>query len=205
MTSGQARLATRTARYPRGTAGCWCPAWYAMPRCPLGYGFPVGGVAATDVARGGVVSPRGVGFDIACGVRLLAVGLSRDELLPVLGRVIDQLAAVTPCGAGRGGLWDLHGRAEMDKLLAGGAGYAVACGHGGQRDLDRCEDHGVTGDADLAQVSSRAIDRGLHQAGSLGSGNTCSPVARSMSQFTLSPRCAGQRGSRPLSCLIRHR
>ena len=163
MTSGQpARLATRTARYPRGTAGCWCPAWYAMPRCPLGYGFPVGGVAATDVARGGVVSPRGVGFDIACGVRLLAVGLSRDELLPVLGRVIDQLAAVTPCGAGRGGLWDLHGRAEMDKLLAGGAGYAVACGHGGQRDLDRCEIMASQGTL-LAQVSSRAIDRGLHQ------------------------------------------
>ena len=118
-----------------------------------------------------MVSPGGVGFDIACGVRLLAAGLSRGELLPVLGRVMDQLAAVIPRGAGRGGLWELHGRAEMGKLLAGGAGYAVACGHGGQRDLDRCEDHGVAGDADLAQVSSRAIDRGLGQVGSLGSGN----------------------------------
>ena len=105
---------------------------YAMPDVHWGYGFPIGGVAATDVGRGGVVSPGGVGFDIACGVRLLAAGLSRDELLPVLGRVMDQLAAVIPRGAGRGGLWELHGRAELDKLLAGGAGYAVACGHGGR-------------------------------------------------------------------------
>ncbi len=144
---------------------------YAMPDVHWGYGFPIGGVAATDAARGGVISPGGVGFDIACGVRLLAAGLSRRELLPVLGRVMDQLAGVIPRGAGRGGLWDLHGRAELDKLLAGGAGYAVACGRGGQRDLDRCEDRGVTGTADLAQVSSRAADRGLGQVGSLGSGN----------------------------------
>jgi len=78
---------------------------------------------------------------------------------------------VIPCGAGRGGLWHLRGRAELEKLLADGVGYAVACGHGGQRDLDRCEDRDVVADADLAQVSSRALDRGLHQVGSLGSGN----------------------------------
>ena len=65
----------------------------------------------------------------------------------------------------------MHGRAELDKLLADGAGYAVACGHGGQLDLDRCEDGGVTGAADLAQISSRAAGRGLRQVGSLGSGN----------------------------------
>jgi len=144
---------------------------YAMPDVHWGYGFPIGGVAATDAARGGVISPGGVGFDIACGVRLLASDLSRGELLPVLGRVMDRLAAVIPCGAGRGGLWQLHGRAELEKLLAGGAGYAVERGHGGQRDLDRCEDRGVAEGADLAQVSSRAVDRGLHQVGSLGSGN----------------------------------
>ena len=144
---------------------------YAMPDVHWGYGFPIGGVAATDAARGGVISPGGVGFDIACGVRLLASDLSRGELPPVLGQVMDRLAAVIPCGAGRGGLWQLRGRAELEKLLAGGAGYAVERGHGGQRDLDRCEDRGVADDADLAQVSSRAVDRGLHQVGSLGSGN----------------------------------
>ena len=144
---------------------------YAMPDVHWGYGFPIGGVAATGIADGGVVSPGGVGFDIACGVRLLAADLGREELLPALGQVMDRLAAVIPCGAGRGGLWQLRGRAELEKLLAGGAGYAVACGHGRQRDLDRCEDRGVAEGADLAQVSSRAADRGLHQVGSLGSGN----------------------------------
>ena len=110
-------------------------------------------------------------MDVACGVRLLAADLSRTELPPVLGRVMDRLAAVIPCGAGRGGLWELRGRAELDKLLAGGPGYALACGHGEQRDLDRCEDHSLAKDADPALVSSRAADRGRHQVGSLGSGN----------------------------------
>jgi len=144
---------------------------YAMPDVHWGYGFPIGGVAATDIARGGAVSPGGVGFDISCGVRLLAADLGRDELTPVLGQVMDRLAAVIPCGAGRGGVWRLAGRAELEKLLLGGAPYAVAHGHGCQRDLDRCEDRGVAGGADPAQVSSRAINRGLHQVGSLGSGN----------------------------------
>src|SRR3974390_3543733 len=84
---------------------------------------------------------------------------------------MDRLAAVIPCGAGRGGLRKLRGRAELDKLLAGGPGYARACGHGEQRDLDRCEDHGLAEDADPAQVSTSAADRGRHQVGSLGSGN----------------------------------
>jgi len=144
---------------------------YAMPDVHWGYGFPIGGVAATDIADGGVISPGGVGFDISCGVRLLAADLGRNELAPVLGLVMDQLAAATPCGAGRGGVWRLAGRGELEKLLLGGAGYAVAHGHGCQRDLDRCEDLGVVGGADPAQVSSRAIDRGLYQVGSLGSGN----------------------------------
>ncbi len=144
---------------------------YAMPDVHWGYGFPIGGVAATAVDEGGVVSPGGVGFDISCGVRLLAAGVTRDELAPVLGRVMDRLSAVIPRGAGRGGRWRLSGRAQMEKLLLGGAGYAVAQGHGCQRDLDRCEDHGAVGGADPAQVSRRAVDRGLAQVGSLGSGN----------------------------------
>ncbi len=144
---------------------------YAMPDVHWGYGFPIGGVAATDIAGGGVISPGGVGFDISCGVRLLAASLGAGELAPVLGRVMDQLAAVIPCGAGPGGVWHVAGRAELEKLLLGGAAYAVAHGHGCQRDLDRCEDHGAVSGADPAQVSSRAIDRGLRQVGSLGSGN----------------------------------
>jgi len=85
---------------------------YAMPGLHLGYGFPTGGVAATDPAAGGVVSPGGVEFDISCGVRLLAASLEREEVMPVPGRLMDQLAAAVPRGrAGEGsGTWPAQGR-----------------------------------------------------------------------------------------------
>ena len=82
---------------------------FAMPDVHWGYGFPIGGVAATDIASGGVISPGGVGFDMSRGVRLLTAGLSAGELAPVLGPVMDQLAAAIPCGAGRGGVWQVAG------------------------------------------------------------------------------------------------
>ena len=144
---------------------------YAMPDLHLGYGFPIGGVAATDPAAGGVVSPGGVGFDISCGVRLLASSLGREEVLPVLGTLMDQLAAAVPRGAGRGGIWHLTGSGQMQDVLAGGARYALKHGYGVERDLLRCEDEGAVADADPGQVSTRAVDRGLRQVGSLGSGN----------------------------------
>ncbi|MBO0770331.1 MAG: RtcB family protein [Actinobacteria bacterium] len=144
---------------------------YAMPDIHWGYGFPIGGVAATDVAAGGVISPGGVGFDIACGVRLLASELTRADLGPVLDPLLDRLSAVIPRGAGRGATWQLTGRGELEKVLTGGARYAVAAGHGTGRDLLRCEDEGTAAGADPGQVSQRAAERGLHQVGSLGSGN----------------------------------
>ena len=144
---------------------------YAMPDVHLGYGFPIGGVAATDPAAGGVVSPGGVGFDISCGVRLLAANLGRAEIRPVLGALMDRLAAAIPRGAGRGGIWHLAGPGQLREVLADGARYAVKQGYGTERDLARCEDEGAVAGADPGQVSARAIDRGLHQVGSLGSGN----------------------------------
>jgi len=144
---------------------------YAMPDLHLGYGFPIGGVAATDPAAGGVVSPGGVGFDISCGVRLLAASLERGEVMPVLGTLMDQLAAAIPRGAGRGGIWHLSGSGQLADVLVGGAAYAIRQGYGIERDLARCEDEGAVADADPGQVSARAVDRGLHQVGSLGSGN----------------------------------
>jgi tRNA-splicing ligase RtcB (3'-phosphate/5'-hydroxy nucleic acid ligase) len=144
---------------------------YAMPDIHWGYGFPIGGVAATDVTASGVISPGGVGFDISCGVRLLAADLDRAELTPRRNRVMDGLAAAIPRGAGPGGVWRLAGRAELEKLLVGGAEYAVSHGHGTERDLARCEDEGALDGADPHQVSQRAVDRGLQQVGSLGSGN----------------------------------
>ncbi|GIJ29949.1 RNA-splicing ligase RtcB [Micromonospora qiuiae] len=144
---------------------------YAMPDVHWGYGFPIGGVAATDVEAGGVVSPGGVGFDISCGVRLLTADLDRDELRPRLDAVMDGLSASTPRGMGKGAVWHLTGRDELDGVLRGGSRYAVQRGFGVERDLHRCEDYGAVDDADPAQVSERAIERGARQVGSLGSGN----------------------------------
>lgn len=144
---------------------------YAMPDIHWGYGFPIGGVAAFDIAAGGVVSPGGVGFDISCGVRLLAADVDRDELAPVLSGLMDALGRAVPRGLGGGAVWRLSGKAELERVLVEGARYAVELGHGVQRDLDRCEDGGVLPGADPAQVSARAVERGLGQVGSLGSGN----------------------------------
>ena len=113
------------------------------------------------------VSPGGVGFDISCGVRLLTADLDAGQIAPMLAKVMDGLAAAIPRGAGPGGIWRRLRRAELAKVLLGGAAYAVQQGYGTARDLARCEDFGAAGDADPAQVSSRAVDRGLRQVGSL--------------------------------------
>ncbi|MGW0228719.1 RtcB family protein [Actinopolymorpha singaporensis] len=144
---------------------------YAMPDVHWGYGFPIGGVAATDIAEGGVVSPGGVGFDISCGVRLYAADVDAADFAPRKEAVLDGLSRSTPRGMGKGAVWELSGAGQLAKVLASGARYAVEQGHGVQRDLDRCEDFGAVDDADPAGLSERAVKRGLHQLGSLGSGN----------------------------------
>jgi tRNA-splicing ligase RtcB (3'-phosphate/5'-hydroxy nucleic acid ligase) len=144
---------------------------YAMPDLHWGYGFPIGGVAATDMATDGVVSPGGVGFDISCGVRLLAADVDRAQLRPSLDALMDGLSEAVPRGMGHGAVWRLSGRAQLGEVLVGGARYAVEQGYGVSRDLDRCEDYGVLADADPGQVSEQATERGLGQVGSLGSGN----------------------------------
>jgi len=144
---------------------------YAMPDVHWGYGFPIGGVAATDVDAGGVISPGGVGFDISCGVRLLVSPLTSAELEPVLPTLMDELDRTIPRGLGRGAVWTLRGRDELHAVLTGGAAHAVERGHGCRRDLEHCEDGGVLAGAEAAAVSDRALERGLDQVGSLGSGN----------------------------------
>ncbi len=145
---------------------------FAMPDVHWGYGFPIGGVAATDIEDGGVVSPGGVGFDISCGVRLLVGrGLDRDRLRPRLPAVMDRLDRAIPRGVGTKGVWRLPDRDALQQVLIGGARFAVDQGHGVARDLARCEDGGVMAGADAAAVSERAVERGLDQVGSLGSGN----------------------------------
>jgi len=144
---------------------------YAMPDVHWGYGFPIGGVAATDVERGGVVSPGGVGFDISCGVRLLCSPLSVEELAPNLPELMDALNVGIPRGLGRGGVWHLKDERELDAVLREGARAAVQAGLGTERDLARCEDSGCFKGAEPTEVSARARARGLGQLGSLGSGN----------------------------------
>ena len=144
---------------------------YAMPDVHWGYGFPIGGVAATDVEAGGVVSPGGVGFDISCGVRLLASGLHQADVPECLPKLMDALAARIPRGLGRGAVRSLRNDTELAQVLRGGARWAVEHGIGDARDLERCEDRGAVGDAEPAGVGERARQRGRGQLGSLGSGN----------------------------------
>ncbi|RFS86070.1 RtcB family protein [Actinomadura spongiicola] len=151
---------------------------YAMPDVHLGYGFAIGGVAATDPRDGGVVSPGGVGFDISCGVRLMAADIDAADLAPVLEDVMDGLDPAVPRGMGRGAVWRPSGREELTGILTGGSRYAVQRGHGDERDLLRCEDGGAVADADPGQVGERAVERGAGQVGSLGSGNHFLEVQR---------------------------
>jgi tRNA-splicing ligase RtcB (3'-phosphate/5'-hydroxy nucleic acid ligase) len=144
---------------------------YAMPDVHWGYGFPIGGVAATDVANGGVVSPGGVGFDISCGVRLLVSPMQEDELAGRLNDLMNELDRRVPTGLGAGGVWHLGGDDELSALLLGGSPYAVAHGFGVDSDVERCEDAGVFAGADITAVGERARARGYRQVGSLGSGN----------------------------------
>jgi tRNA-splicing ligase RtcB (3'-phosphate/5'-hydroxy nucleic acid ligase) len=116
---------------------------YAMPDVHWGYGFPIGGVAATDINADGVVSPGGVGFDISCGVRLLVSEMDRDRLQPKIRVVMDRLDVAIPRGVGTKGVWRLPNRGVLEQVLTGGARFAVEQGHGVERDLERCEDGGV--------------------------------------------------------------
>ena len=141
-----------------------------MPDAHSGYGFPIGGIAAFDARQGGVVSAGGVGFDIACGVRSLTTGLTRDDVLAMQTELAEVLFKAVPAGAGRGGNYLLAGE-ELDEMLLGGADWAVRKGLGHVADLDRCEDHGLARGAIPASVSDTAKQRFHDQLGSLGSGN----------------------------------
>jgi tRNA-splicing ligase RtcB len=141
----------------------------AMPDAHQGYGFCIGGVAASDLAHG-VVSAGGVGFDINCGVRLLASPFSVDEVRPHLPDLLNQLFRDIPCGTGKSGLLNV-GKADLDQVLSDGAAWAIGRGFGCERDLAHIEENGRLASALPEAVSSRAKDRGHNQLGTLGSGN----------------------------------
>ena len=149
----------------------------AMPDIHQGYGFPVGGLAATEVPDG-VVSPGGVGYDINCGVRLLAAPFSADELGERREKLADQIARSVPAGAGKGGSLDLK-RRELSRVLREGSA-ALVRGHGlgNEDDLERTESGGWLDGAEPEHVSDRAHTRGAPQLGTLGSGNHFLEVQR---------------------------
>jgi tRNA-splicing ligase RtcB (3'-phosphate/5'-hydroxy nucleic acid ligase) len=142
----------------------------AMPDIHQGYGFPIGGVAATDPAEGGVVSPGGVGFDINCGVRLLASSLSLEDVRPKIRDLVNQLFRDVPCGTGQKGRIRVSYQ-ELGEVMRQGAGWMVERGYGEPDDLRECEENGAMDGADSEMVSDRARNRGLPQLGTLGSGN----------------------------------
>ncbi len=143
---------------------------YAMPDAHWGYGFPIGGVAAFDPQQGGVISAGGVGFDISCGVRSLHTGLRLEQLQPVKRKLADALGRHIPAGVGSTGHIHLRAR-DMERMLSGGARWAVEQGFGEARDLEFTEERGCMAGADPKVVSERAKKRQMNEMGTLGSGN----------------------------------
>jgi len=141
----------------------------AMPDIHQGYGFPIGGIAATD-EKTGVVSPGGVGFDINCGVRLLSSSLTLDEVRPKIRDLVHQLFRDIPSGAGQSSRLKLS-EADLNQVLEKGPKWAIDQGMGTEADLDHTEERGCIAGADPTAVSTRAKQRGGPQLGTLGSGN----------------------------------
>ena len=141
----------------------------AMPDIHWGYGFPIGGVAATFVDEG-VISPGGVGYDINCGVRLLTTNLMRGDIERKIDTLLSELFVNVPSGLGSKGKLKVSGK-EMERVLTEGARWAVGRGFGTERDLEVTEEEGCMKGADPDKVSGKAKDRGTPQSGTLGSGN----------------------------------
>ena len=142
----------------------------AMPDIHWGYGFCIGGVCATDPEAGGVVSPGGVGYDINCGVRLMRTNLVHDDLRTRMVPLMDALARKIPAGVGSGGPYKFRDK-QLQRLLAEGTRYLKHEGLATQSDLDHTEANGCLADAEPDAVSHRALERGVEQCGTLGSGN----------------------------------
>ena len=142
----------------------------AMPDIHWGYGFPIGGVAATDI-NDGVISPGGVGYDINCGVRLARTSLEYSSHKNRISKLVENLFRNVPTGIGSSGAIKKLSPSETKNVLVKGARWAIENGFGKETDLNFTEENGELQNADPNSVSIRAIERGLDQAGTLGSGN----------------------------------
>jgi tRNA-splicing ligase RtcB len=142
----------------------------AMPDIHWGYGFCIGGVAATDPAEGGVISPGGVGYDINCGVRLMRTNLFYQDVKPHLSTLVDELFRNVPAGTGRGGKYKFN-KNELRQLMREGPEYLRRRDLATDSDIDHTEARGRLEGAEPESVSDRALERGADQCGTLGSGN----------------------------------
>jgi len=147
-----------------------------MPDGHQGYGFPVGGVGATD-AENGCISPGAVGYDINCGVRMMKTNLTYDDVRGREEELVESLFANVPSGLGGGGIVD-GDMPTVEAVLDRGVDWALEEGWAVPADLEHCEDEGRRPDADPDAVSQKAKDRGKNQLGSLGSGNHFLEVQR---------------------------
>jgi tRNA-splicing ligase RtcB (3'-phosphate/5'-hydroxy nucleic acid ligase) len=140
-----------------------------MPDMHQGYGFPIGGVAATRLLDG-VISPGGIGYDINCGVRLLGSQISFDAARLHLDALATALNHYCPSGVGEGGA--VHtSESELIAVCRQGSRWALKQGFATEADLRRTEESGCVEGADPDKVSVRARQRGRPQLGSLGAGN----------------------------------
>ncbi|MEI6849745.1 MAG: RtcB family protein [archaeon] len=141
----------------------------AMPDCHQGYGFSIGGVAAFDLKKG-IISPGGVGYDINCGVRLIATHISKDEFMKKRKETLTEIYKNVPSGVGKESEFNLSDN-EVSEVLNTGAKWALKKGYATKDDLECMEDNGCLEGADALKVSQKARARGRSQLGSLGSGN----------------------------------
>ncbi len=142
---------------------------YCMPDAHLGYGFPIGGVAAFD-SEEGVISPGGIGFDINCGMRLLTTSLNIDEVKPKMPELLNELYRSVPSGVGTKGKIKVN-RKEFNRLITQGSAWCQDNGYATDHDIEHTETNGYIDGADCSAVSDRAVNRGINQIGTLGSGN----------------------------------
>jgi len=143
---------------------------FGMPDIHQGYGFPIGGVLASALDEGGVISPGGIGYDINCGVRLLTIAMSAVELKPYLEKLAMRIFHKVPSGVGKGGKLKFK-KEQINIILEQGAHYMAELHYGNQTDVMFCEENGRMSNADPSLVSDRAKNRGADQIGTLGSGN----------------------------------
>lgn len=141
----------------------------AMPDIHSGYGLPIGGVMATDIAEG-VVSPGAAGYDINCGVRLIATPFVKEQIIPLRSMLADLMNGRIPSGVGKRGLMELTD-ADYRNIAEYGAAWAVKKGFGDKNDLDHTESRGRLDGGTMEHVSPEAVRRGRGHVGTLGSGN----------------------------------